>query len=104
MYQRKNIRSYSHDYGGSAWCFETIKTHQNEWLFGKVIDGIMQLNKVGEIVQNELIFYEILPQQHVWQRNFNDRIIRDKKELIIKQCYIHNNPFKWKKEKMAQIT
>jgi hypothetical protein len=37
------------------------KIHRNEWLFGETIDGIMQLNKAEEIVQNELIFYEILP-------------------------------------------
>ena len=158
----------------------TIKTHQNEWLFGDVVDGIMRLNKLGEIVQNEIlktplirknvsldefivmpnhvhvlikIKYKIknsngvlqyattinqnsntpkpfhspshtlgsiirdfkcvatkrinilrnTPRQNVWQRNFNDRIMRDKKELIIKKYYIQNNPVKWKKENIAQI-
>jgi REP element-mobilizing transposase RayT len=158
----------------------TIITHQNKWLFGDVVDGIMRLNKLGEIVQNELLKtllirkhvslgeFIIMPnyvhalikikykiknssgvlqytttinqnsntpepfhslshtlgsiirgfkcaatkrinilqntlRQNVWQRNFNDRIIRDKKELIIKKYYIQNNSVKWKKENIAQI-
>jgi REP element-mobilizing transposase RayT len=62
MYQRKNIRLYSHDYDGSAWYFVTIKIYQNEWLFGNVINGIMRLNKLGEIVQNELLKTSLIPK------------------------------------------
>jgi len=31
---------------------------------------------------------------HVWQRNYNDRVIRDTAELEIKRQYIRNNPIR----------
>jgi hypothetical protein len=35
------------------------------------------------------------PGVPVWQRNYYDHIIRDKKALIRIREYIVNNPFKW---------
>jgi len=35
--------------------FVTVCTHQYKCLFGKIIDGKMILNKLGEIIQNEWI-------------------------------------------------
>lgn len=35
----------------------------------------------------------------LWQRSYNDRIIRDEKEYIELCKYIENNPFKWLEDK-----
>lgn len=37
--------------------------------------------------------------KRLWQRNYHERIIRDKRELEIKRLYIRNNPKNWSKKK-----
>ncbi|MEA2077098.1 MAG: transposase [Candidatus Marinimicrobia bacterium] len=44
--------------------------------------------------------YKGTPGHPVWQRNYNDRVIRGKKELINKKKYILNNPLLWENKQI----
>ncbi len=50
-HHRRSIRLPGYDYAQPGAYFVTICTHDGEPLFGDVIDGIMQLNRFGRIVQ-----------------------------------------------------
>ena len=49
--RRKPTRMPGYDYTLPGGYFVTICTHQHQTLFGEVVAGEMQLNKVGEIVR-----------------------------------------------------
>jgi len=54
---RKPTRLAGYDYSSPGVYFITVCTYQRARLFGEVMDGKMQLNPLGEIVQktwNEL--------------------------------------------------
>ncbi|KKU45023.1 MAG: hypothetical protein UX62_C0043G0002 [Microgenomates group bacterium GW2011_GWA2_46_7] len=53
VHKRKSIRLKEYDYSESGDYFTTICTKDFKCLFGKIIDGEMVLNEVGEIVKNE---------------------------------------------------
>ncbi len=48
---RKAIRLREYDYSQTGGYFITICTYNREYLFGKVINHQMMLNKTGEIVK-----------------------------------------------------
>src|SRR5690606_2676086 len=48
---RRSIRLKGYDYSQPGAYFITICTHQNHALFGKIVDGEMQLNNLGRVVQ-----------------------------------------------------
>jgi REP element-mobilizing transposase RayT len=48
---RKSVRLSGHDYSGPATYFITLCTESRECLFGQVINGEMNLNESGRIVQ-----------------------------------------------------
>jgi REP element-mobilizing transposase RayT len=52
-HHRRSIRLPHYDYSQPGGYFVTIVTWQREYLFGEIVDGVMKLNKVGEIVQWE---------------------------------------------------
>ncbi len=52
IHHRRSIRLKGYDYMQSGAYFLTICTHQRECLFGTVVDGNMQLNAAGEMVQS----------------------------------------------------
>ncbi|MEM7772159.1 MAG: transposase [Cyanobacteria bacterium P01_E01_bin.6] len=49
-HRRRSIRLKGYDYKAPGAYFITICTHQRERLFGEVVDGEMQLNRLGERV------------------------------------------------------
>lgn len=67
MKQRRSIRFEGHDYSSCGGYFVTLVTHHRENLFGEIVNGVMQLNELGLIVNEE------------W---FNTQILRPSIELI----------------------
>ena len=53
IHNRHSIRLPGYDYTQPGAYYLTILTHKKEHLFGKVVDGIVQLSPVGEVVQEE---------------------------------------------------
>ena len=49
---RRSIRMKQYDYTLPGGYFITVCTEQYKWLFGNIIDGQMQLNQFGKIVEN----------------------------------------------------
>jgi len=50
-HRRRSIRLKGYDYTQPGAYFVTICTHRREMLFGRVVDGVMQLNEFGRIVE-----------------------------------------------------
>jgi REP element-mobilizing transposase RayT len=50
---RRSVRLQGFDYGKPGAYFITVCTDRRRALFGDVIDGVMQLNAVGRVVQEE---------------------------------------------------
>lgn len=50
-FHRRSIRMKGYDYSQPGAYFITICTHQNQSFFGKIVDGEMQLNDLGKVVQ-----------------------------------------------------
>ena len=51
---RHTIRLQGYDYSQSGYYFVTICTHDREWLFGEIVNGQMELNQTGQIVNQIL--------------------------------------------------
>src|SRR5690349_5625524 len=51
--QRQSVRLSRHDYSGKAVYFVTLCVQNRECLFGRVVDGKMYLNSIGQIVREE---------------------------------------------------
>jgi len=66
-HHRRSIRLKGYDYTRPGAYFITICTHNREPLFGRVVDGEMVLNALGEIV---------------WEEWFRSARIRDEIELF----------------------
>jgi putative transposase len=60
-HKRRSIRLKGHDYSAAGTYFITLCTHQRDCLFGEIVDGVMQLNALGEIVQTH---WMRLPKHH----------------------------------------
>ncbi|HRY60350.1 MAG TPA: hypothetical protein P5096_03145 [Patescibacteria group bacterium] len=54
---RKSIRIKEYDYSEPGDYFVTICTKDRECLFGEIVDGKMELNKIGNVA--EKCWYEI---------------------------------------------
>jgi len=52
-FHRRSIRLKEFDYSRAGAYFITLCAHRGQFLFGKIIDGKMQLNNYGEILQDE---------------------------------------------------
>jgi REP element-mobilizing transposase RayT len=52
--KRKNIRLSGYDYSSASWYFVTICCYKRRSIFGKIIDGTMQLNSLGRLAYQEL--------------------------------------------------
>ena len=50
---RRSIRLPHYDYANAGAYFVTICTHNRASLFGSIVDGQMQLNSIGRIVEEE---------------------------------------------------
>ncbi len=51
IHHRRSIRLKGYDYSQPGAYFITICTHQRECLFGEILNGQMQLNNFGRIIQ-----------------------------------------------------
>jgi REP element-mobilizing transposase RayT len=51
---RRSIRLKGYDYSAAGVYFVTICTQDRACVFGTIADGVMQVNAVGQIVQDEL--------------------------------------------------
>lgn len=49
--QRRSIRLKGYDYSQTGYYFVTICTRNRECTLGNVVDGEMQLSKIGQLVQ-----------------------------------------------------
>jgi REP element-mobilizing transposase RayT len=54
-HQRKSIRLSEYDYAFPNWYYITICIHERRNLFGKIKNGKMILNKIGNVVEEEWI-------------------------------------------------
>jgi REP element-mobilizing transposase RayT len=52
-HHRKSIRLPGYDYSSAGAYFVTVVTWGRDCLFGDVVDGVMVLNDIGKIVQEE---------------------------------------------------
>ena len=59
-HHRRSIRLKGYDYSQAGFYFVTVCCYQRQRLFGKIVDGVMQLNQYGEIVQNEWLKSSII--------------------------------------------
>jgi REP element-mobilizing transposase RayT len=50
-HHRRSIRLRNYDYAQAGAYFVTVCTHNRECLFGEVVDGKMQLNAAGQMVE-----------------------------------------------------
>ncbi|BAU63332.1 hypothetical protein STA3757_06960 [Stanieria sp. NIES-3757] len=62
-HQRRSIRLQGYDYSQAGYYFVTICCYQKQCLFGEVIDGVMQLNQYGEIVEQEWMRSSLIRQE-----------------------------------------
>ncbi len=51
QHHRRSVRLPRYNYAQTGAYFVTMCTHQREWLFGEVVDGEMQLNVFGCVVE-----------------------------------------------------
>ena len=52
-HHRRSIRLQDYDYSQAGAYFITICTHEHQCIFGRISDGTMHLNKLGEVVERE---------------------------------------------------
>jgi putative transposase len=77
IHHRKSIRLQGYDYSQTGLYFITVCTHDRLPLFGKITDGIMQLNDAGQIAQEE------------WQKSANIRPNIVLHEFVIMPNHLH---------------
>ena len=51
--RRRRMRLENYDYSQAGAYFVTVCTHNRECIFGTVVDGVMELNDAGALVQDE---------------------------------------------------
>jgi REP element-mobilizing transposase RayT len=51
LHHRRSIRLKGYDYSQPGAYFVTLVVHQRQCLFGEILDGVMRLNRYGEIVR-----------------------------------------------------
>lgn len=77
IHHRRSIRLPGYDYSQPGAYFITICTHQREHLFGKIVNGVMKLNKFGLITREE------------WQKTALIRIEIELGEFVIMPNHVH---------------
>jgi REP element-mobilizing transposase RayT len=51
IHHRRSIRLKNYDYSQTGYYFVTICARNRECILGNVVDGEMQLSKIGQLVQ-----------------------------------------------------
>ncbi len=62
-HNRRSIRLKGYDYSQAGFYFVTICCYQRQCLFGDIVDGVMQLNQYGEIVEKEWLRSPLIRQE-----------------------------------------
>ncbi len=102
IHNRHSIRLLGYDYSQPGAYFLTINSHKKEHLFGRVVDGVVQLTPVGEIAQEQWLkipahFSNVLLDEFVIMPNHLHGI------LVITERDIHTGKGKafdfWLKQK-----
>ena len=52
IHHRRSIRLKNYDYSQTGYYFVTICTRNRECILGNVVDGEMQLSKIGQLSSN----------------------------------------------------
>jgi putative transposase len=60
-HRRRSIRLKNYDYSQAGAYFVTVCTHNREYLFGKITNGKMQLNKTGKMIK---LVWDELPKNY----------------------------------------
>lgn len=76
-YYRRSIRLKEFDYASPWWYYVTICTHERRCLFGRIQNGQMYLNELGEIVEKG------------WMNTKNIRPNVELDEFIIMPNHLH---------------
>lgn len=63
QHHRRSIRLKGYDYASAGAYFITLCTFQRQCLFGKIIDGTMQLNECGQIIAEEWLQSSAIRQE-----------------------------------------
>ena len=53
--QRRSIRLAHYDYSREGAYFVTLSVHDRACLFGEMMDGVMRLNKLGQVIHSEWV-------------------------------------------------
>ena len=97
-YNRHSIRLKGYDYSKTGAYFITLCTQNRKCLFGSIVNGGIQLNKIGQIVKDEWI--KIAEIQHeikldeyvVMPDHFHGIVIFTKSVGAIHESPIHGSP------------
>ena len=60
IHHRRNLRLHEYDYSAEGLYFITICIHERKPLLGKIIDGEMFLNEIGQVIEEQ---YRLLGQR-----------------------------------------
>ena len=102
-HHRRSIRLKGYDYSQAGFYFVTICCYQRQCLFGDIVNGVMQLNQYGEIVEKEWLQSPLIrksPGTPIWQRNYYEHIIRSEESLNKIREYVVNNPLLWERDQL----
>jgi len=76
-HNRRSLRLKHYDYSRAGFYFITVCTQNKEHLFGSIVEGIMDLNEAGEMVES-------------WHRKLEDKFPNIKNhEMVIMPNHIH---------------
>jgi len=102
-YRIPSTRLKHWNYSSTGWYFITVCAYQKNCYFGEIINGKMELSKIGKSVINQFksSVKRYANKNHIlfhWQSRFYDHIIRNEKSLNEIRQYIKNNPLKWEND------
>lgn len=80
IHHRRSIRLHDYDYTTEGFYFVTICSHGHIPLFGTIVNGIMHMNSVGQVVEDEYCQFakrypQIVCYEHVVMPNHFHAII-----------------------------
>ena len=93
--QRKRIRLTDFDYARSNAFFVTTCTRKNQHLFGVIVKWFTTQTTNAYI---RGVRDGVFPafDQHVWQGNDYEHVIRDREDFETRRKYMYENPLRWK--------
>lgn len=85
--KRKPTRLKDYDYSSTGVYFITICSKDKKPIFSRVVGTLKRFvnREVGD---------------NIFQRSYNDHIIRNERDYIEHYTYIENNPLKWESDEL----